>query len=283
VIVIEKQGAVLVAHNPLHRPRSPKNAPKRGNVTELSRKARRRMLLLLNRCDYNCRVTFLTLTFHSSPTISESNRAFKAFVKVLKRRGENVSAIWRREFQPLRGAVHFHLLVFNLPFWEQSELQTIWTRCTGEDRSIVDIRLVHSRKHALRYVSKYIAKLPEPTPLTSLELSPYQAAEEKPSIGRCWGYINKDGLPLARAEVYILDDPELESEIWLTAAILTGGRCGNDPNMLILFSDYASEFIRSITARGRKMRLAPNEAAKVCVPLHQRPNRREFEALWYTG
>ena len=269
-----------MAYNPLHRSPRPKNVPKRGNVTDLSRKARRRMLLLLNRCDYNCRVTFITLTFHSSPTVSESNRAFKAFTKCLRRMGDNVSAIWRRETQPLRGAFHFHLLVFNMPFIPQCDLQTIWTRCTGEDRSIVDVRLVTSRKHALRYVAKYIAKVDAPAPLTSLELSPYQAAEEKPSIGRCWGYINKDGLPLARAEVYILDDPALEAEIWLTASVLTGGRCGNDPNMLILFSDHASEFVRAITARGRKMRLAPNEVAKTCLPTHQRPNRREFEALW---
>jgi hypothetical protein len=283
VIVVEKQGAVVVAYNPLHRPsKKPKTAP-RGTVTEFSRKSRRRMLLLLNRCDYNCRVTFLTLTFHSSPTVSQSNEAFKCFVKILRRRNPDVSAIWRREVQPLRGAIHFHLLLFRLAYWPQAEIQALWTRCTGEDRSIVDVRLVHSRKHALRYVSKYIAKPSEPEPLTSLELSPYQAAEEKPSIGRCWGYINLDGLPLAETTVIILDDKPLEDEIWLTAALLTGGRCGNDANMLILLTDKAGEFMRGITSRGRKTRMASPEAAKVCLPTHQRPNPAVFEALWHAA
>lgn len=151
------------------------------------------------------RATFITLTFTEMVTHEEAKRAFKQFSMRLRRAFTSASAIWRLEYQPQRGAIHYHLLVFNLPFWLQAEVQKTWEACTGEIRSIVDIRLVHGARSVMGYVSKYIAKVDNEDP-TSLDDVSYQHKEEKQALSRFWGYINKECLPLGQKLVGILTD-----------------------------------------------------------------------------
>jgi len=279
VIVIEKQGGVICAYNPDHTPPSNPNAPKRGLITEFSRKSRRGMLLFMNRMDYSVRTTFLTLTFHECPTVSQSNEAFKRFVKCVNRRFSGVSAVWRRENQPTRGAIHFHLLVFNLPYWKQKDIQKTWTRCTGEDRSIVHVKLLWGRRAAMIYVAKYIGKMPESTGITSLDVSPYQAVEGKKSIGRCWGYINKKALPLAKTEVVVITDDETRKNVWAVAWWFTGGRCGNNEQTMIFFADNASRVMEWIRETAPLIADLPPEVAKICRPSHVQKPEQLIQAL----
>jgi len=109
------------------------------------------------------------------------------------------------EFQE-RGAIHFHLLLFNLPFWKQAELQAVWEACTNEERSIVDIRLVHGARSIMSYISKYIAKVDDREGFTSLEDGAYQHGEREKLSGRFWGYINKELLPLGEVVAGVLTD-----------------------------------------------------------------------------
>jgi hypothetical protein len=109
------------------------------------------------------------------------------------------------EFQE-RGAIHFHLLCFNLPFWKQKDLQQTWEECTEEDCSIVDIRLVHGARSVMAYISKYIAKKDERSEITSLEDGAYQHEGEKKLSGRFWGWINKELLPLGEVVAGVLTD-----------------------------------------------------------------------------
>lgn len=264
MIVFERQGGVIAAYDPDYTPPSSGKTPQRGIITEMSRKSRRGLLLLLNRMSYDVRTTFVTLTFHGTPTVSESNAAFKRFRAWFMARWPKAAVVWRREHQPQRGAIHFHLLIFNMPFFPQYELQQIWTRCTREDLSIVDIRLVHSRKHALRYVSKYIAKLPESTGSTSLELSPYLQDCEKPSVGRAWGYINAEALPYAEVERIVVDDPDVSASFWMVASALTFLRCGNDPHRCILFYDNPAEMFALIKRKARVWEELPPNLGVIC-------------------
>lgn len=264
MIVFERQGGVVVAYDPDHVPLPSRNKPHRGIITDMSRKSRRGLLLLLNRMSYDQRTSFVTLTFHYTPTVPQSNAAFKRFRSWFTKRFPDAAAVWRRETQPQRGAIHFHLLIFNMPYIPQAELQDIWTRCTQEDRSIVDIRRVKNRKHALRYVSKYIAKLPEEVGTTSLELSPYLQRPEKKSVGRAWGWINADGLPYADAERIEIDDDDISASFWMLAGVLTFGRCGNDKHIAILFYDDPEAMFELIKRKARHSRLlSPNEG-KIC-------------------
>lgn len=163
------------------------------------------------------RATFLTLTFMEMVTNENAKMVFKRFVMRLRRAYPTCSAVWRMEYQPKRGAIHFHLLLFKLPFWKQAEVQKTWESCTGEPRSIVDIRLVHGARSIMAYVSKYIAKI-EDEP-TSLDDVPYQHGEEKTrTAGRFWGYINKELLPLGEVVTGVLTDrstiKSISSFIW---------------------------------------------------------------------
>jgi len=264
MIVFERQGGVIVAYDPDFIPPPGKSKVKRGVITEMSRKSRRGLLLLLNRLSYDQRTSFVTLTFHNTPTVSQSNVAFKRFRSWLTATYPGAAAVWRRETQPDRGAIHFHLLIFNLPYIPQNTLQAIWTRCTQEDLSIVDIRRVRSRKHALRYVSKYIAKLPAERGATSLELSPYLQESEKKSVGRAWGWINAEALPYAPCERIKLDNPDISASFWLIAGALTFGHCGNNPHVAILFYDDPSVMFDAIKRRAEWFTTLDPSEGKIC-------------------
>lgn len=183
----------------------------RGAVTEFSRASRRRLIDLMARLDVaRSRVVFVTLTFASIPTHALAMGAFRRFTMRIRRRFPQASALWRKERQE-RGAFHFHMLFFNLPYIPQAELQTIWTACTRESLSIVDIRLVKSKKAAMSYVSKYIAKTDTPPVTTSLEDTAYQHAPLPPDKGRWWGIVNQASLPMGVLfETLVEDDKEVE-------------------------------------------------------------------------
>lgn len=196
IAFIEAQGGLLAMRIQKADKPVPIVPAKRGTVVGFSAAARRRLLRFLARLEtHGVRATFLTLTFTAKETNENAKTAFKRFVMRLRRHAPGASAVWRMELQPKRGAIHFHLLVFNLPYWSQAEVQRAWEACTGEAMSIVDIRLVRGHKAVMNYVSKYIA-VREKGVSTSLDDVSYQHAPRDELVGRCWGWVNKDALPL---------------------------------------------------------------------------------------
>jgi len=226
-LTVEAQGTVLVARdNRRLTVLKHRAAAKRGTVRFFSKASRRRLIEAMARLDVShARTVFLTLTFHSVPTPHEAKRAFKAFSMRFRRKFPEASAFWRMEPQE-RGAIHFHLLTFGMPYWSQKQIQYAWECCTGEDRSIVHVKLLRGgKKQAMAYVSKYIAKN-SPVP-TSLDNAAYshgegEATEEDP--GRFWGYINKKCLPFAALRMIICDDDSMIQKLWLTMSALSRGR-----------------------------------------------------------
>lgn len=184
------------------------------------------------------RATFITLTFTGMVSHVEAKRAFKQFSMRLRRAFEQTSAIWRLEYQTKRGAIHFHLLCFNLPFWEQAKLQKTWEACTGEVRSIVDIRLVHGARSIMGYVSKYIAKVDERV-TTSLDDGSYQHGEGGGSAGRFWGYINKELLPLGQKFSGVLTNRQVIRSLSSFAWSLLGSENPYNSISFHLFADNA--------------------------------------------
>jgi hypothetical protein len=153
------------------------------------------------------------------------------------------------EFQE-RGSIHFHLLMFNLPFWKQALVQKVWTACTREVRSIVHIKLVHGARSIMSYIAKYIAKADE----TSLEDVSYQHVDEDtgemPSIGRCWGWINKNALPLGQKYEGVLTDDYTIKSISAWAWKLTGVENTYNNLTFHLFADNAEWFWSMFIERG---------------------------------
>jgi len=192
---IEFQGDVLRMKTTIaDTPYTPKSI--RGKVTLFSRKSRLRLLEFLARTSdtKNPRI-FLTLTYPSNMTEAETGKQhLRAFLERVRRKFPKASAIWRIEYQK-RGAVHFHLLFFNLPYWKADKIRIAWGECIGEENPRIEIKTCRSRRESTYYVSKYLAKC-SPQADVSLSNLPYSHA------GQHWGYFNRDAIPMAELFIF---------------------------------------------------------------------------------
>lgn len=96
---------------------------------------------------------FFTITHAENITaIKYSNNKFRSFIKRLNRflgyKAEYVAVI---EFQK-RGAIHYHVIFFNLPYIKKKELSNLW------GRGYVQINRIKHVNNVGAYVSKYMGK-----------------------------------------------------------------------------------------------------------------------------
>lgn len=210
----------------------------RGNVTTFSRNSRLRMLRKMARLNAKNGV-FLTLTYPlRHPDARTAKGHLRALLERFRRRYPQASAIWRLELQK-RGAPHFHLIFFNLPFVPFREVRRWWAEITvdyvDEWMPRVKIEWIRSPNGVMYYAGKYCAK-PDGsssegavsqslvslstthicTLLASLLLLPSGLAhvpayiykvivERQPSVGRQWGTFNEAGLPYAPHSTIVLE------------------------------------------------------------------------------
>ncbi len=182
------------AYVAIHLPGSP--APdvathRRGCIKEFSNGSRARLTRLLASVDRTAvrrLPLFVTLTYPAVfPTDSAVyKRHLDTFLKGLKRRYPHAAAVWRLEFQE-RGAPHYHLLLFNIPFLPHQEVALLWYRCVGSGleehlRAGTEVRRVRSWRGVMWYASKYLSK-----PGT-------RNYDDLP--GRFWGVFNRADLPV---------------------------------------------------------------------------------------
>lgn len=79
-------------------------------------------------CNYNDKSTFLTLTFKENiQDIERANREFTLFIKRLKRylKNQQLKYIATWELQQ-RGAIHYHLVLFSVPYIDNKKLGELW-------------------------------------------------------------------------------------------------------------------------------------------------------------
>jgi len=103
---------------------------------------------------YKEKPVFLTLTFSDNLTnLKTANNEFKKFVlRFNYYLGYNLSYVAIPEFQQ-RGAVHYHMLILNLPYTSGHQIETkIWKH------GATDIRLVHREFGLFNYLTKYFSK-----------------------------------------------------------------------------------------------------------------------------
>ena len=137
-------------------------------------------------CNFNDKSTFLTLTFaRNLEDLPEANKEFNLFIKRLKyylkkldeaneddentedvkddeadETDENTEddeekeslkyiSIWERQE---RGAIHYHVIMFNLPFVEAKKLEEIWKN------GFIKINLIKDEDKATGSVSTYLTK-----------------------------------------------------------------------------------------------------------------------------
>lgn len=79
-------------------------------------------------CNFDDRSTFLTLTFKENiQDIETTNREFTLFIKRLKRylKNQQLKYIATWELQQ-RGAIHYHLVLFSVPYIKNDKLSELW-------------------------------------------------------------------------------------------------------------------------------------------------------------
>lgn len=139
---------------------------KRGVVQGFSPAARKRMLEMLNKLQFQ-RITFVTLTYPAvwNPDGHEYKKHLRRFRARIERKFGKVRVLWRLEFQQ-RGAPHYHLLFFDAPWIEKEWLSNAWWGSVGsKDKDHLqygtNIRGVASQGEngkIISYVAKYAAK-----------------------------------------------------------------------------------------------------------------------------
>lgn len=147
-----------------------------------------------------------------------------------------LSAMWRKEWQG-RGAIHFHLICFNMPYWKQAAIQKCWEECTGESTSIVYVKLLRNKRQAMYYVSKYIAKEPETDGQASLDNVPYPNDTQEHSTGRHWGYIQAKRLPYAKIVRVVLLDTNVADYLRFAMRSLARFRTAKGGGTLTLYHE----------------------------------------------
>jgi len=186
-----------------HQPNTHKHLRK--EITDFSSQSRGRLFELFNSLKLNRRATFVTLTYPTSAVNQfEAKRHLRAFFKRIERMysGRKITGIWRMEFQE-RGAIHFHIMFFGLPFIHKTTIAALWSQVTHTYNPFTRIEGVSGHKKLINYVAKYVGKVNGGSEdgfnsLTYLSAYQFQQGEK---IGRVWGYINKKDLPLDEKEV----------------------------------------------------------------------------------
>lgn len=113
-----------------------------------------RRLIIGNIYHYREKPVFLTLTFKENiKDLKKANKEFTNFIKRINRYlGFKMRYIAVPEFQE-RGAVHYHTLIFNLPFISGKKIETeLWKQ------GATNIRLVRKGYGIFGYITKYLTK-----------------------------------------------------------------------------------------------------------------------------
>lgn len=193
-------GLVQVKVKSVHRGRG----GRRGSVNDFSAAARRRLLKLFATLLVSEGAVFVTLTYPSDfPSPKLAKKHLRSFLERIRRRCPRASAIWRLEFQK-RGAPHFHLVMFGVPFIPKEEIQSMWGEIIDYKQVFTRIEAIKSNRKLMGYVSKYVAKrdacgsgFNHLAYLHGQEFVHPTTGELSGSIGRWWGVFNRDDLPFA--------------------------------------------------------------------------------------
>lgn len=238
----------------------------RGKVNPFSRASRLRLLSYMHKIKPmkggNFHATFITLTYGQSfPTPSIAKHHLDNFLKRLKRRWAYCSGFWRFEFQQ-RGAPHFHLVLFGLPFLPKDTLKKWWgevvgqqfwdTSTTPRSAPFTRIEALQSHAHAVRYISKYVAKVDDSgfnflAYLTDKgEFIHPVTGEIEQSIGRWWGVFNSIWLPLAAVKEMVIKwgSRDVFYNLRRAAGSLWKGRNNHAKSGWTYFTDNPYEWLR---------------------------------------
>jgi len=240
IAYIEAQGSLLTMKIIGRKYKRPYTGGIRSRIRAFSAKSRVRLMRFMSRLKMQgVRATFITLTFRGYPSNAKAKSCLHAFVQHIRRNFPFASAVWRMEFQK-RGSLHFHLLCFNLPWWDWKDLLATWKRITHQNVARIDIQLIKSRKGVMYYVSKYIAKVDKKNGSTFFISPPYLHVGRKWKKGRFWGYHNKKLLPLGEVVSGVLTDNSTINRLSDAAWKIIGAASRFNSISFSLFHDHST-------------------------------------------
>lgn len=217
----------------------------RGEISQFSRESRKRMLTTLCQLRSDAALPqFITLTYpkefpHDS---SEWKRHLDNFWKRIIRLYPEASAIWKLEPQT-RGAPHYHLIAYGLPFDREFKLlaSKIWFEVVGSGdikhlRAGTNVEPIRS----LRGVKAYAGKRYMGKELSADELRVYaETVSGWANPGRFWGVLNRAFLPVGKKFSVKLSLDEASSVIRTARKIYknrTGRNVYSTSNSITLFT-----------------------------------------------
>lgn len=206
----------------------------RGRVQSFSKASRRRLIQTIGQCDLSG-AAFVTLTYGALyPDDMAAKAHLRAFFKRLRRIYPGCRFVWRIELQR-RGAPHFHLLVWGVP-WQRFgcrwRIRREWFLQVQTGDAVYDRHLLaHSCEvvgithHGVyAYVGKYASKM---------------AAVGVPD-GRQWGCLGKP-----KADYEDFDAPLLDVAAWCRGQ-------GRQRMFKVVIGVNARDAIRAIAEEGAK-------------------------------
>jgi len=114
--------------------------------------------LVLANCDWSiCAPRFVTFTFAKNITsLKEANQCWANFIRKFRKDYPNIKYLGVIEFQK-RGAVHYHVLFFNLKYkpFIKDDIKKIWTHGFIKFKSAKRIEKI---QHLGLYLAKYLQK-----------------------------------------------------------------------------------------------------------------------------
>lgn len=156
--------------------------PKRGKVTGFSRKSRKNLLELFASLKPQKKTVFITLTYPAKfPDPKTAKAHLRAFIERLRRLSDTACGVWRLEFQK-RGAPHFHLLMWGLPFIAKEDIQKMWGDIIDHAKPFTRIELILTSRKVMMYVSKYVAKAAAPKAQCGFNNEPYPHASDSAAV-----------------------------------------------------------------------------------------------------
>lgn len=210
--------------------------PGRGEVTTMSRAARRRLMYRLGMIRREVVPLFVTLTYPGLYT--GDAKTCKLNLEALRKRFERagVASVWRLEYKTRRSGAskgeavpHFHMLVWcpgGLPLEDfRPWVSKVWYEVVGSGQTShleagTSCEVMRSWRGVMWYAAKYISKE---------DLSRLPAG-----VGRLWGVINESLIPWALERVINITDAQCYKAIKAFEAVVSYEIRESCPSMTML-------------------------------------------------
>ena len=168
-------------------------------------------------CNYEQgRSKFVTLTFKENLVdLSVANKEFRKFIKRLSYNLYNHEAklqyiaVWERQ---KRGAIHYHLVLFDVPYLANAKLARIWRHGFVKIRHVKMEKEIDSIENVGRYISKYFEKNAMDTPRgTKVFFRSHNLVEPRVRRYVEWSRVNFEGDDVVYQNEYMRIVPDFNS------------------------------------------------------------------------